>query len=214
MSASIFDAIAAGDLATVARLAEQPGALNERNDAGVSPVLFAMYTGKSEIMPVLLAHAADLDIFEAAAVGRAGRVNELTHDDPSLLDAWSPDGFTPMHLAAFFAREDVVKALLARGAAPGEVARNALRVTPLHSAAASRQQGICAALIAAGADVNARQQGGYTVLHAAAMAGDRMLADLFLASAADVSLRSDDGKTAADMAREAGHAALAEILKP
>ncbi len=214
MTASIFDAIAAGDLAAVTRLAEQQGALDQRNDAGISPVMLAAYMGKSEIMPILLAHSTALDIFEAATVGRADRLHELVHNDPSLLSAWSSDGFTPLHLGAFFAQEGVVTLLLARTPDVNAVSRNDMRVTPLHSAAASANRAICAALVAAGADVNAKQHGGYTPLHAAAMNGDRMLSDLLTASGADIALRTDDGKTAADIARDAGHAALAEILKP
>jgi len=164
-------------------------------------------------MPILLAHATALDVFEAATVGRADRLHELVHDDQSLITAWSPDGFTPLHLGAFFAQEAVVASLLARAADVNAVSRNDMRVMPLHSAAAGANHAICAALIAAGADVDAKQHRGYTPLHAAAMNGDRALIDLLTASDADTSLRTDEGKSAADIARESGHAALAEILK-
>lgn len=213
MPASIFDAITAGDLAAVTRLAEQPGALAERNDAGISPVMLAAYMGKSDIMPILLAHATELDVFEAAVVGRHDRVAELVDGDPSLLNACSPDGFSPLHYGAFFAQEGVVTGLLARRPDVNAVSRNDMRVTPLNSAAAGANLPICAALMAAGANVDAKQHGGYTALHEAAHRGDRALVELLMASAAGIALQTDDGKTAADIARESGHAALAEVLK-
>jgi uncharacterized protein len=213
MPPAIFDAIAAGDLATVTKLVEEKDALDQRNDAGISPVLFAAYAGKSELMPILLAHAKALDVFEASAVGRPDRVKELVDADATLLNAWSPDGFTPLHYAAFFAQEGVMTSLLERGPDVNVVSRNEMRVTPLNSAAAGGKLSICSALIAEGAEVDARQHGGYTPLHAAAQRGDRLLVDLLIASGANVGLKTDEGKTAADIARDAGHGALAEILK-
>jgi ankyrin repeat protein len=63
-----------------------------------------------------------------------------------------------------------------------------------------------------GADVDARQQAGWTALHAAAQHGDTDLAELLLSRGADPRLRSDEGKDAMDLARANGHAALAERL--
>jgi ankyrin repeat protein len=64
-----------------------------------------------------------------------------------------------------------------------------------------------------GAEVDARQQAGYTALQAAAIHGDEELSDLLLSRGADPALRSDDGKSAADLAREKGHQALAGRLE-
>jgi ankyrin repeat protein len=50
-------------------------------------------------------------------------------------------------------------------------------------------------LLARGAQVNARQQGGWTPLHPAAHNGDGELARLLLNNSADPNLASDDGKT-------------------
>ena len=87
-----------------------------------------------------------------------------------------------------------------------------MQVSPLHSAVAAGQHRIAGELIAAGADVNARQQGGFTPLHGAAFSGDIDIANLLLASGADATLRSDDGKTAAEIARERGHRAFVLAL--
>ena len=46
------------------------------------------------------------------------------------------DGFTPLHLAAFFGGADAVRAILARGADPDADADNPPGVRPIHSAAA------------------------------------------------------------------------------
>lgn len=88
-----------------------------------------------------------------------------------------------------------------------------MRVQPLHSAAAGRQREICRMLIAAGADVDARQAGGFTPLHEAAQSGDPEMVELFLSAGADPTATTDDGKTPAAIAGEAGHLDVARRLR-
>lgn len=206
-------AIKGGDSDAVMRLVEaDPSLLARRAAEGPTPILLALYRQQPDLLPILLAHATSMDVFEAAAVGRDSRLAELIDADPALATAVAPDGFTPLHLAAFFGQDGVAKTLLARGADANAQATNATAVRPLHSAAAARHLTIAGLLIAAGADVNARQHGGYTALHAAAQHGDRAFIDLLVASGADLGARTNDGKSAADLAADAGHAAIAELL--
>lgn len=210
----IFAAIASGDAAAVEReLTGDSGAALARDAQGRTPVLFAAYTGQGEALAVLLAHIDDLDIFEAAAVGREVRLRELLAADASLVHAYSADGFTALHLACFFSHAPAVRILLEHGADANAVARNAMRVTPMHSAVAARSLASAGALIAAGADVNARQHGGWTALHAAAQHGDRSLIGLLLSAGGDATIANDEGRTPADIAAGAGHNAIAELLR-
>jgi ankyrin repeat protein len=160
----------------------------------------------------LLAHQPDLNVFEAAAAGQVDRVRALVEADPSLIRAWSHDGFTPLHLAVFFGREPVAGYLLTKDPDVSAPARNPLRVQPLHSAAAGDHLDICKALIARGADVNARQEGGFTPLMSAAQNGNAELVALLLAHGADARVISDQGKSALDFAREGHHDAAAALL--
>ena len=180
---------------------------------GVSPLLQALYERRLEDAEGLRATAGPLTIFEAAAVGERDRVAELLDADPALLDAVAADGFTPLHLAAFFGHGEIVALLLSRGAHPGPVARNPMLVQPLHSAVAARDAASVRALIAAGADVDARQQRGVTPLHAAAHHGDAELVALLLDAGADPALADDDGASAADHARGGGFDDLARRLE-
>ena len=47
---------------------------------------------------------------------RSARLEELLREDPELARAWSPDGFTALHYAAFFGSPEAVRALVAAGA--------------------------------------------------------------------------------------------------
>jgi uncharacterized protein len=199
---SLFESIAAGDEhALREELERNPDSAGERNADGLSPVLYALYNGQEGLVdPILDANPA-LDVFDAAAVGRARGLEELLDAEPGLVTAWSPDGFTALHLAAFFGQEDAAQLLLERGAEPNLVARHpSIVVTPLHSAAAGSHPAIVKLLLAAGADVNAAQDGGFTPLHSAANNDDRESAEALLAAGADATLRTDEGKTPADLA--------------
>lgn len=163
MVEDMLKAVKAGDLNAVkALLVENQALVNAADDEGNSAILIATYWGKREVAETLLAHNPQMSVFEASAAGQLNRVKQWLEGQPALIHAWSHDGFTPLHLAAFFGRRDVAEFLLARNPDVNAVTRNPIKVTPLHSAAAGNHYEICAALIAHGADVNARQEGGFT----------------------------------------------------
>jgi ankyrin repeat protein len=168
-------------------------------------------------MNVLLDAGMKLDIFEAAAVGATQRVAELLDGDASAIGAWSMDGYTPLHLAAFFGHVDAVRLLLERGAEPMAVSRNRMEVMPLHSAMAGAdapaRRRVAELLLDHGAEIDARSHGGFTALMEATQNGDLQTADLLLARGADPTLRSDQGKSAQDLATAGGHTAVADRLR-
>ena len=214
-----FDAIRSGDVAAVdAQLRGDATLAAARNESGVSALLWAYYSGQPGVAERLLTSGVELNIFEAAAAGDLGRTRELLARDPALVDACTADGFSPLGLAAFFGRPEVLKLLLNEGAEPNSPSRNAMRVTALHSAAANREPELSLrmveTLLRSGADPNVKQHGGWTPLQQAAAHGRTQIVNVLLAHGADPAARSDDGKTAADKAAEGGHAEIAELLRP
>jgi ankyrin repeat protein len=210
----LFDAIAKGDMGRLTRIvAEKPALAGARAPDGVSALLYARYRDNLSAVEALLRANPPIDVFDAAALGRTGRLRELLAAQPGLATAFSSDGFTPLHLAAFFGQTETARVLIQAGVEINAVSRNDMHVTPLHSAAAARRDDVARMLIEAGADVNAKEQGGYAPLHAAAQNGDVELVDLLLDRGARVDARMDDGRTPADLADEAGHKMLAKRLR-
>ena len=212
--AEMMEAVAAGDTERVtAMLAEDETLASARGDDGVSAVLLARYRFDRPTLEALLAADPELDLFEASAVGRVDRVRASLDDDPESVRQLSADGFTALHLAAFFGKPEIARLLLDSGARVDTYTTNEFANQPLHAAAAGRHIEICRLLLAAGADANATQHGGYTPLHEAAQSGDVELVELFLSAGADPTLAVADGGTPADLAETAGHHDVATRLR-
>lgn len=211
-SRALVEAIKKGDFHSVRTIiATDPAALASREDAA-SPVLTALYYGQTDIAD-FLAPRADLDIFEAAASGRLDRLDEIIAADPEITRQ-SPDGWTPLHLAAFFGRTDAARRLIDAGADLRSISGNSTANTPLHAALAGRgNEELVLRMLMAGADATVATAEGITPLHIAASRGDRRMCDLLIRYRAQPSAKMKDGKTAADIAEERGHPELGAYLK-
>jgi ankyrin repeat protein len=215
---AFFEAIRNGnDTAVDTAVSSDAALLHARDAGGFSPVLSAAYAGHAKMAARLAAYAVrtpdGLDVFDAAAVGNVEVVRTLLSSDRASVDDRGPDGYTALHLAAYYGQMEVARLLLGRGADPNAVALNESRVTPLHCAVAAKHRDTASLLLALGASSNAVRHGGWTPLHVAARNGDEAIVDMLVLRGADPTRANDDGKTAVDLAEENGHAALAKLLR-
>lgn len=212
--ATVFEAIRAGDVDGIrALLRDDPRVAGVRDQDGLSAIRFARYRGRADLAEVLLGAGPELDVFDAATVGETARLGALLDGEPSLVTAYSEDGFTPLHLAVFFGHAETAQLLLERGAEANAISRNEMRVMPLHSAVAGNDFPSARVLVEHGAAVNETSHEGWTPLHGAAQHGDVALVDLLLVNGADATMRTDAGQTPADTAAASGHRDLAERLR-
>lgn len=220
MSDSEFiECVTSGDVDAVRRaMKTDPTLAVVQDDRGVSVLMLALYHNRQEIARQILSQRGELDIWEASALGDEGEVTILLSADLTLVNRYSPDGFTALSLAAFFGHNAIVKILLTNGAEVNLPSRNQLHVRPIHSAAAHHDPetglAMLKTLLSYGAEVNVAQKGGWLPLHQASAHGSRSMVRLLLQYGADPSARDENGKTARDIAREHGHIEVERLLPP
>jgi uncharacterized protein len=215
MTQAFLETVTSGDRHAVQQLlAADPGLASATDAQGQSPLMLALYRGHADLARDLLAARPpeSLTIHEAAAAGVLERLEAILRVDPGAVNSWAPDGFFPLALAAFFGHPAAVDLLLARGADVRAVARHPFKITALHAALASSHPESAIALVDAGADVNARQQAGFTPLHTTAMRGYLELTRMLLQHGADPSIANEQGQTPLDLARAADHASVVDLL--
>jgi ankyrin repeat protein len=134
MEQQFFEAIKTGNGDKVDELLKQElGLINARTKKGTTPVMLAMFSRHKEIAE-LLANGIETNIFEATALGRIDRVRELLKQDPALVKAFSPEGFTALH--GNLNHTDVVELLIDNGAISMRFQEQCFLATPLQSALA------------------------------------------------------------------------------
>jgi ankyrin repeat protein len=182
----LIDAAKRGDLGEIRKiLAEDPRELTITAENGETALMAALYRGHTDVVALLMESGAPLDLFAAAATGRLETLDrEIARASPPV-NGYAYDGWTALHLAAFFGRHTAAERLLDAGADPRAVSRNSLKNTPLHAALAGSHTDVAILLIARGADVNSADAGRHTPLHIAAENGLIDAVRALLAAGAD-----------------------------
>ena len=137
----------------------------------------AFYRGGGEVLEAI--HAADppLDAWDRLVTGES--------DGLPAPGAWSPDGFMPLHIAAFAHNAEAARALIAAGADVNELATASFApVTPLGTAANFGAVEVAKVLLEHGADTEKTSDARHTPLSVAQANGHTTLADVLLAHGA------------------------------
>ncbi|HEY6987877.1 MAG TPA: ankyrin repeat domain-containing protein [Bryobacteraceae bacterium] len=211
---TFHESVKKGDLEAVrAGLAQHAVWLDELNEAGQNAFVLAKYYRQEGVAEYLLGLRPKLDVFSLSIAGREADALAEIDRNPALLEAHSSDGWTPLHLAAFFGHVGLANALVDRGAAVNSRSTNPMKNTPLHAASAGGHLTLVELLLKRGANPNATQEGGWTALHGAAQSGHREMVEALLAGGADANLRASNQQTALDMALMKGHQDIASMLE-
>ncbi len=180
---------------------------------GVSLLMLSFYFRNNVLSDFILSQRNPKDIYEASAAGTTGILITFLKNNPELLNSHSPDGFTPLGLASYFGRMEIVRILLENGADPNIAASNSFRVAPLHSSVAANHYEITKSLLDYGANPNAKQQNDFTPLHSAAHLANANLVQLLLQHGAEKDARTDNKKTPLDIAKEANAQEVISLLQ-
>ena len=142
---TLFELIDAQDAQGVRDLlASNPDAAAGHDEKGLTVLMRAAYRG-GEVFDAVRAANPPLEPFDRIMVGESS--------DLPAPDTWTPDGFTPLHIAAFAHNVEAARALLEAGADPNVFATASFaRVTPLGTCAFAGATDVAELLLEYGAD--------------------------------------------------------------
>ena len=159
---ALFEAAKVGDVARLREiLGSAPDLAGRKLSSGETPLMAALYRGHRPAVDVLVALGTPVDLFAAAATGRLTDLSR-TLREPGVEAAYSYDGWSALHLAAFFGQPEAATVLLDAGADLNALSRNSLANTALHAATAGRHGDVALLLLARGADDQVADAGGHT----------------------------------------------------
>jgi ankyrin repeat protein len=209
-----LDAIQKGNLSKIDQLlATNPALASSKAKNGVSAILLALYYGHQDIAQAIAATKSGLDIFEATVLGKLDQLKNLIEQDRTLANTYSPDGFTPVALAAYLGQKSVTEYLIEKGANVNAIAHNASGFTALTGAIANNHVEIAKILVKRGANVNHRYEDGVSPLMEACLNGNLELVNFLLENGADPTAKTKDEKSPLTFAQEKNHGEVVEALK-
>jgi ankyrin repeat protein len=188
-------------------LISQGATVDVQDGAGATPVMFAIWANKTELVELLLKHgAATVEqkyrmtlLMLAAAIGADSNCLSalLIHAIP--IDAKDIDGWTALHHATRSPENAAL--LLKKGADPNIPTSDGL--TPLMLAAKYGQREVIKALLTSKPNVNAQDKRGMSALAYAVRKGDCEIVRVLLDAGADLKLKTTEGESIEDLAKEA-----------
>lgn len=214
----IFQAIAGGQKSKVIGLLKRdPTLFQSLTEEGITPVLFSIYYGKSDLSKEIFELSPNRNLFEAAALGDLEETKKLIREFPEEINSLSKDGWSALHLASYFGHLEIVRSLIDAGADLSLTSKSKMSYgnSALHSAIATGRKPVVELLLEKGADVNAIQDPGkITPLHiAASRPGSLEIIHILLKKGADKKSMSSEDQTPYEIALEKGNAVEAKALE-
>lgn len=140
-------------------------------------------------------------------------VTRILRASPDIVDAKNDRGRTPLHVAAQWGLNEIVKVLISEGADIG--ARSRWKYVPLHFAAESYRHDVVVTLLDSGADLELGTRDGNTPLHKAVMKEVKNKQDLLailLIRGANCNALNNEGSTPLEYAMAHGNLSNARAL--
>jgi ankyrin len=161
----------------------------------------------------LFMSACGKDMHDAVGNNELREVQALLDQNPQLLTSMK-NGYTPLHYAVYKGHKEMVRLLIARGAAVDARTHDGSAKTPLHMAAETGHLAIARFLLDRGSKIDETAKGiyhqGFTPLHFAAANGHEAVVEMLIKKGANVNAFKYN--TPLHAAAEQGRANTAKVL--
>jgi ankyrin repeat protein/poly(3-hydroxybutyrate) depolymerase len=203
----LHDAIKANQTATAMEMIKAGKYVNDVDNAGFTPLMWASYRGKADVVNALLAAGANTCAVDChtgltAMILAAGQGHTeimcLLLDSGDNVGRRLKDGGTAINVAAQNGREKSVRALLDRGADVNEALSDG--TTPLSAAALNGHIAIVQVLLQHSAPADRKLTNGETPLMMACARGHAEIAKMLVGAGADVNATTASGLKPLDCA--------------
>jgi ankyrin len=170
----------------------------------------------NELLAKMLATATPVEsssagLKKAIESGDEAKALSIIDADAGMISTRYGKAWTPLHLAAYYGRAKVVKALASKGASLD--ARSETGWTPLMVAVQQKNDAVVKALLQLKVDPNQRANNGRTALHVAAQENCAACVSLLIHAGAKASIKDSGGFTALAIAEKLGNGAAAAALR-
>lgn len=160
--------------------------------------------------PIEVLSKNDDELLSASAAGDV-RGAQQAIDQGANVNASGALKRTPLFVAAFCDRPELVKLLVEKGGKHDIADANGM--LPLHAAVIVGAAETAKILIANGANVDSRDAAGHSALHVAAATNQISMVEMLLQAKANATARDKSGKTAASLARDNGHSTPGTVIR-
>ncbi|HZD12392.1 MAG TPA: ankyrin repeat domain-containing protein, partial [Candidatus Binatus sp.] len=153
---TIIESVTKGDIGKIEQLFKtNPALADARNKEGISLLVLALYRGRTDIADLFAkSKRTPLDLTEASSIGNLQALQQILAKNPEAVNSFSSDGFTPLGLASYLGRKNIVEHLLSKGADVNTVSNNPTEFTALTGALAGGHVDITRLLLEKGANPN------------------------------------------------------------
>jgi ankyrin repeat protein len=215
-------AAVAGFEELVKLLLERGAKATAGDDEWMTPLHYASQEGHEAVAVLLLNNKATIEMknddgmtaLHLAAIRGREKVAQLLLKENAYIESRSSSGWTPLHLAAKAGHTNVMEVLCGHKADIESKNQSEGGLTPLLLASGKDRPDTVTWLLRAGANVNARDNGGSTALHWAAYFCQANVAVVLLCRMSDktVAAKDDNGNTALHLAASEKSGKVAELL--
>lgn len=142
--------------------------------------------------------------------GDLSKVQQLIEKGADL--SQTDSGHMPIHIAAHYGRESIVRTIIMHGGSIDVQTTNELKLTALHIAAYYGHHNVAQALVELGANIEARTPQGYTPLRMAASEGYGEITELLLKNKANCNSQCNERDTPLHSAAALGRKGVVKVL--